>query len=131
MTSAPPPPSMVSLPEPAVMMLAEDEPVTAIAVAGIGGVGSATTIDRIRARPANDGVGRCGSGDRYALRCAKPAGVDILEARYHGTIAGCLIDIGEIDRRRHLQLQRIVTAAAVDGGFRTTVDDDRKSTRLN
>jgi hypothetical protein len=32
MMSAPPPPSMVSLPEPVVIVLADDEPVTAIAV---------------------------------------------------------------------------------------------------
>ena len=57
------------------------------------------------------------------MRCAKRACVDILEVRYRGTIAGCLIGIGEIDCRHRLQLQRIVAASTIDREFRTTVDD--------
>src|SRR5450755_952438 len=137
MTSAPPPPSMVSLPEPVVMVLAPDEPVTiraelsaeastfsklvTLTVSPVVWSTPAGAVDGVVAGTAGDGVGRRRTGDGQRRRQRRT--IDVLEVGDVGGIAGGLVGIAEVDDGRRLQDQRIGAGATVDVSFRAVIGD--------
>ena len=96
-----------------------------VAGAGKDRIQAAAAVDGVRSGAAEQLVGVRRAGDRRCLKRREARGVDVLEVKDVGHAAAGLIGgVGEVDRRRNLEIERIDAAAAVDDDFRAPEVDD-------